>query len=534
MKKTTFLNSLLGFFWLNSRLSRLVVVGICFMVSSSPSFARDIELGDPPQFPADSSGFQLQLKPSERKQTERLAVNPQNREESELFFTNCYLSSQGYEINWTGNHELCNAGMTAQDFRDAVLLRINYFRAMAGVPATVAFDDTYNNKAQKAALMMSANNQLSHSPSPSWICYSDDGSEAAGSSNLCLGVFGWNAITGYIQDPGSSNYPVGHRRWILYPQTQFMGTGDIPYINSYTGSNALWVFDSNMWGPRPDTRDEFVAWPPPGYVPYQVVFQRWSFSFPQANFDSTSVTMISNGNPVDVDVQSVVNGYGENTLVWVPSIEYESGNAWPKPTEDTTYAISVNNAVIEGVVRNFTYNVIIFDPSESVPTVTTNSVSSVTASTASSGGNVTSEGSASVTARGVCWSTSATPTTANSHTTDGTGTGTYSSSITGLSPGTPYHARAYATNSIGTGYGSDLTFTTATTSCPDCSGTEVNLVNVTFVSGTTCECVGTTSIIIGTGVTVQSGATVTFKAPTIRLRPGFHAEEGAVVRMKQQ
>ena len=97
-----------------------------------------------------------------------------------------------------------------------------------------------------------------------------------------------------------------------------------------------------------------------------------------------------------------------------------------------------------------------------IPTVTTTATSSVTATSASSGGNVTSNGGASITARGVCWNTSANPTTANNKTTDGTGTGSFTSSITGLNPGTPYHVRAYATNSAGTSYGSDVTFTTST------------------------------------------------------------------------
>jgi hypothetical protein len=94
------------------------------------------------------------------------------------------------------------------------------------------------------------------------------------------------------------------------------------------------------------------------------------------------------------------------------------------------------------------------------PTVTTSAVSSITSNSASSGGNVTSNGGASVTARGVCWSTSANPTTFDGHTSDGTGTGSFTSSITGLSPNTNYHVRAYATNSEGTGYGNEETFTT--------------------------------------------------------------------------
>lgn len=95
-----------------------------------------------------------------------------------------------------------------------------------------------------------------------------------------------------------------------------------------------------------------------------------------------------------------------------------------------------------------------------IPTVTTTAITSITSTTASSGGNVTSSGGATVTARGVCWSTSTNPTVADSHTTNGTGTGTFTSSITGLDPDTTYHVRAYATNSAGTGYGSQVSFTT--------------------------------------------------------------------------
>lgn len=94
------------------------------------------------------------------------------------------------------------------------------------------------------------------------------------------------------------------------------------------------------------------------------------------------------------------------------------------------------------------------------PTVSTTAPTSVTTTTASSGGNVTSEGGTTITARGVCWSTSENPTTSDNKTTDGSGTGTYTSSITGLIPATLYHVRAYATNSAGTSYGDDLTLTT--------------------------------------------------------------------------
>ena len=94
------------------------------------------------------------------------------------------------------------------------------------------------------------------------------------------------------------------------------------------------------------------------------------------------------------------------------------------------------------------------------PTLTTKPITNVLVTTATSGGNISGNGGAMVSATGVCWSTSPNPTiTANSKTVDGPGT-TFTSSITGLTTYTKYYVRAYATNSAGTGYGNELTFTT--------------------------------------------------------------------------
>lgn len=94
------------------------------------------------------------------------------------------------------------------------------------------------------------------------------------------------------------------------------------------------------------------------------------------------------------------------------------------------------------------------------PTIGTTSPTSIIDISASSGGNITDEGSSAVTARGVCWSTSSNPTISDSKTTDGSGTGTFVSDITGLSPETKYYIRSYATNSEETGYGTEKWFYT--------------------------------------------------------------------------
>ena len=99
----------------------------------------------------------------------------------------------------------------------------------------------------------------------------------------------------------------------------------------------------------------------------------------------------------------------------------------------------------------------------SLPTVTTTVASNITDSSAVSGGNVTSNGGAAITARGVCWGTSANPTISNSRTNNGTGVGSFTSTITGMLPNTTYHVRAYATNTAGTAYGAEITFVTKDT-----------------------------------------------------------------------
>lgn len=96
------------------------------------------------------------------------------------------------------------------------------------------------------------------------------------------------------------------------------------------------------------------------------------------------------------------------------------------------------------------------------PTVTTNAITNITTNAFTSGGNITDTGGGEVTERGVCWSDHQNPVISDSKTSDGNGMGQFRIQITGLMPGT-YYARAYATNSAGTGYGNMVTFSTEKT-----------------------------------------------------------------------
>jgi uncharacterized protein (TIGR02145 family) len=114
----------------------------------------------------------------------------------------------------------------------------------------------------------------------------------------------------------------------------------------------------------------------------------------------------------------------------------------------------------------------------SIPELTTAAISTITSSIANCGGTITSNGGETVTACGVCWSTSQSPTVSDNKTNDWVGAGNFISKISGLTPETEYYVRAYATNSVGTGYGSAVSFTTFETGKGTVTDIDGNLYQV--------------------------------------------------------
>lgn len=159
----------------------------------------------------------------------------------------------------------------------------------------------------------------------------------------------------------------------------------------------------------------------------------------------------------------------------------------------TTSSINIPVSYFNGLI--------IAPPPICIPSVTTLPVSNIGTTTANSGGNVLSDGGESVTSRGICWSISPDPTITDSHTTDGSGLGIYTSDLTSLSPNTIYHLRAYATNICGTSYGDNISFTTA---CEN-----IVPVSVTIESSAYSVCEGTGVIL--TAFPVNGGTSPTFQ-----------------------
>jgi hypothetical protein len=152
--------------------------------------------------------------------------------------------------------------------------------------------------------------------------------------------------------------------------------------------------------------------------------------------------------------------------------------------------------------------------SAQLPTLSTTAAGNIGQNTASSGGAVISDGGAAVTLRGVCWSTNQNPTAdLATKTIDGSGSGVFSSSLTGLNPATTYFVRSYATNSVGTAYGNEISFTTLANNVVPTLGT----LDVTAVTETSASCGGLVISDGGAPVTVRGVCWSTSQNPTADL-----------------
>ena len=329
-------------------------------VITCPVFAQTVELGTPPVPTWHITGGSRSV--ARQPQADRQWIDTQSRSAVRNAYLNEFMPTTDVPIGWTGNHEGGDPGDTSMAYKQAAIDRVNFIRGLAGVPAWVRLNLEFSRKSQQAAFMMSTNKALSHFPPDTWMNFTADGAEAAQKSNLCLSFNrppDPGCVVQYIQDSGQGNEFVGHRRWINNPATQEMGTGDVPQSGEFPTANSLWVFDDHIFDPRPPTRDEFVAWPPPGFIPQDLIFDRWSFSFPDADFLAANVAVQRDGQPVAVQILPQQQGFGENTIVWE---EQATGGITANHEGDVVTNVTVSNVMVDGQARQFGYQVTAFDP----------------------------------------------------------------------------------------------------------------------------------------------------------------------------
>ncbi len=251
------------------------------------------------------------------------------------------------ELGWNGDIEHCQPGTVSELAIQRTMERINYFRSLAGVHSKLKYDTSLEAMCQAAALMMHSHNDLSHDPPDSWSCYSKEGKQAAGRSNLALGAHSVNAVSLYMRDPGTNNYAVGHRRWILYSRGKDIGLG------STSRAQVMYVIHNKTAAPE---NLKHITYPGEGYFPAPLVPDRWSFGYPKANFSTTEIRMENqDGDDIPLEILELKRGFGDNTIVWEPSSDMID-----KYSEiDQTYSVSLFNVITEEDTIDVHYNVTI-------------------------------------------------------------------------------------------------------------------------------------------------------------------------------
>lgn len=203
---------------------------------------------------------------------------------------------------------------------------------------------------------------------------------------------------------------------------------------------------------------------------------------------SSKVEVVQSSQSVPLspsELNATIVAVDQINLTWKDNSNNESGFKIERKTDTSNYVeIGSTNQDITNysdksikLNTNYTYRVYSFNQigksvnnsndftikSFNTPTLTTNTITAITSTNAFSGGNISGDGGSPVTARGVVWSTNSNPTIAlSTKTIDSSGKGMFSSMISGLSAGTKYYVKAYATNSAGTAYGDEISFTSFT------------------------------------------------------------------------
>lgn len=263
-----------------------------------------------PSSPAEASGSSLGARTTQRWSG---AINTMNRDAVNYAYKTRYAAKLNQPISWlNGSVRSCLPGLLGGSSNAGTLAALNFVRSMAGL-GPVTFSPSLNAQAQRAALIMDANDALNHSPGRNWRCWSQTGATTAGRSNLALSwpeLRSGQIVDLYMDDRGASNIDAGHRRWLLYPFTTVMGSG------STTTANALTVIGpTSALRPNPT----WVGWPTAGWFPTTMEPDgRWSLSsgLSSVSFRTAKVQVYRNGKRVGLKRHPVHNGYGQPTIVW--------------------------------------------------------------------------------------------------------------------------------------------------------------------------------------------------------------------------
>jgi hypothetical protein len=285
------------------------------------------------------------------------------KEEVIGLYKSLYLTSDVDSIVWNGNVKNCECGTLSDEIYLKVVNRINFFRLVNGLNP-IKMNSNFNQEAQDAALLIKANEMLTHYPTEDMKCYSQ--SAYNGSSKSCLGFTDYenfpetSFLTEFLWDYGDANYYVGHRKWILYSKLKEIGYG------ATNRSEVLLVVDGVSYDSI--NLPEYTSYPWKGYVPVDLIFPKWSFSIPQdkvVDFSNCSITMTDEkGTIIELEKLEEYKNYLDHTIVWQVTglfsdydIEYGLNKMAENGYLGKKITVKIKKVFVDGKEKNFEYSV---------------------------------------------------------------------------------------------------------------------------------------------------------------------------------
>lgn len=248
------------------------------------------------------------------------------------------------EGGWTGAKATCEAGTLPAPTIENVLRMVNLARFLADLPAVTHAPDL-DAHAQACSLLMAANGQLSHTPPPTWNCYTAEAANAAQHCNISTAP-AVVSVQDYLIDSGNDD-TLGHRRWILSNSLGPIGIGGT------STASCLWVIGGSGTAKRP-----WTAWPPPGAFPLAAMRDAWGSTLDQTGWSiqsdtldlaNAAVTVTSGGATLPVQARALKPYYGsQQAIAFTPE-------GW-QAQAGTTYHVAVT-----GVSKPFAYDVQVVD-----------------------------------------------------------------------------------------------------------------------------------------------------------------------------
>ncbi len=257
----------------------------------------------------------------------------------------------------------CYPGELGDEEKNAALSRVNYIRTLHGL-APVSYDYSNDIYVQAAAIIGAVNENLTHYPEQSDICYSEEGDLGASSSNLALWYFSritqWsssNFVDIWISEKNSVS--IGHRRWTLNPFMKSISFGRVDRVTDagrHYSSAAMWVFDE---GSKANSNVDFVAYPygdypasavePDGFCSFSALIDKNNIAAnANVDFSGATISVSSGGQNVSVTNVSYDNEYQgmRNSLQWrISGFQFE-----------TDYDVEIDGVSAAGTEKNYSYS----------------------------------------------------------------------------------------------------------------------------------------------------------------------------------